>query len=103
MNHQFKPGDLALVIASPRKENPNVGRCVELLCLVMPDETVPMPSGHGLHNVGDRGAWMCYAPGLLLGDLDAGGIDLILPERLSPLRGDFAPYQQKAKEAEPCA
>ncbi|GAI38068.1 unnamed protein product, partial [marine sediment metagenome] len=47
-------------------------------------------------------AWMCYAPGLLLGDLDAGGIDLILPERLSPLRGDFAPYQQKAKEAEPC-
>ncbi len=102
MNHQFKPGDLALVIASPRKENPNVGRCVELLCLVMPDETVPMPSGHGLHNVGDRGAWMCYAPGLLLGDLDAGGIDLILPERLSPLRGDFAPYQQKAKEAEPC-
>ncbi|WP_156747522.1 hypothetical protein [Pseudomonas sp. JY-Q] len=46
---------------------------------------------------------MCYAPGLLLGGRDAGGIDLILPERLSPLRGDFAPEQQKAKEAEPCA
>lgn len=103
MSHQFKPGDLALVIASPRKNNPNVGRCVELLRLVMPGETVPMPCGRGLQNVSDRSAWMCYALGLLLGELDAGGIDLILPERLSPLRGDFAPEQQKAKEAEPCA
>lgn len=103
MSHQFKQGDLALVIASPRKDNPNVGRCVELLCLVLPGEKVQMPSGHYLQNVSDRPAWMCYAPGLVMGYLDAGGIDLILPERLSPLRGDFAPEQQKAKESEPCA
>lgn len=103
MSHQFKQGDLALIIASARKNNPNVGRCVELLRLVMPGETVPMPCGRELQNVSDRSAWMCYAPGLLLGELDAGGIDLILPERLSPLRGDFEPGQQKAKEAEPCA
>lgn len=103
MSHQFKPGDLALVIASPRKDNPNLGRCVELLCLVMPGETVPMPSGRGLQNFSNRPAWMCFAPGLMLGDLDVGGIDLILPERLAPLGGDFTPEQQKAKEAEPCA
>ncbi len=103
MNHQFKPGDQALIIASPRRNNPNVGRCVELLRLVMPGETGPMPCGRGLQNVSDRSAWMCYAPGLLLGGRDAGGIDLILPERLSPLRGDFELEHQKAKEAEPCA
>ncbi|RMP74164.1 hypothetical protein ALQ20_01293 [Pseudomonas syringae pv. atrofaciens] len=92
MSHQFKPGDLALVINHTFP--PVIGTCVELISrhLVSPvDRKDPMDPGVYEQEGGD--------PVWVVSDDKA----IVWEKWLIPLRGDFAPEQQKAKEAEPCA
>lgn len=101
MSHQFKPGDLALVI---RREN--AGRAVTLARQYLGPTTYRNEHGYQLIPPGVV-AWEVEADSLIATRTATGRV--VLVERLAigekclmPLRGDFAPEQQKAKEAEPC-
>lgn len=98
--HNFKAGDLALIVVD---ENPNrIGKCVELVRLVQPDEWYRPPVECDLlvNNTSGSAVW------LVLGDVSCTtyGGQLIrgfcqkCPSRLMPLRGDFAPERQKSQE-----
>lgn len=91
MTNNFKPGDLALTLISlPILP---AGSVVELYKAIKPGDNLncvrhPIPA--------IRKGWWCAH----------GEIGDRLPfaeTSLMPLRGDFVPEQQKAKEAEPCA
>ncbi|WP_122583210.1 hypothetical protein [Pseudomonas viridiflava] len=86
MNHQFKSGDLALVINHTYP--PVIGTCVELISrhLVSPvDRKDPMDPGVYEQEGGD--------PVWVVSDDKA----IVWEKWLIPLRGDFAPEQQKAQ------
>lgn len=106
MSNQFKPGDLALIIGSKVPDSPNVGRSVELVRLIRTGERLDKGDGTFARHVGGE-AWIVSAKGLKLRSLSRGWIDAsdqaVCSEKyLIPLRGDFEPEQQKAKEAESC-
>lgn len=90
MSHQFKPGDLALtLVAIPGLID--AGVTVEVSKIILP---------------GDRFR-ICGEPQRavktivsVVRDSEKFGFE---PKHLMPLRGDFQPEQQKAKEAEKCA
>lgn len=94
MIHQFKSGDLALIVGSLNASH--IGQCVEVMDVFVDSQREYLYGGHehlteatgqpcAFVNVGTTGAW-------------------IYPQRLlMPLHGNFTPEQQKAKEAEPCA
>jgi hypothetical protein len=91
VNHQFKPGDLALVINDTFP--PVIGTCVELISrhLVSPvDRKDPMDPGV-YEQEGGEAVWVVSEDKAIVGE-----------KWLMPLRGDFAPEQQKTREAEPC-
>ncbi|MGE8454002.1 MAG: hypothetical protein ACN6OP_26010 [Pseudomonadales bacterium] len=107
MNHNFKPGDLALIVGSSKGTSPNIGMAVELVIKLRTNDCFNLPDGRRAVNKGPE-CWLVEAFGLLAattraGRIDLGGITLALERYLMPLRGDFAPEQQKAKEAKPCA
>ena len=92
MSHNFKAGDLALTL---------VDRCgvpamtqVELVELVEPGRLLTMVNGGKARF--SYPAWRCSTA--LIPDADL----MFRTRELMPLRGDFIPEQQKAKEAEPC-
>ena len=89
MSRNFKPGDLALTL---------VDRCgvpamtqVELVELVAPGTLLTMVNGGKARF--SYPSWRCSTA--LIPDADL----MFRPKELMPLRGDFAPEQQKAKEA----
>ncbi|WP_440064825.1 hypothetical protein ACTAB2_05600 [Pseudomonas syringae] len=89
MSNQFKPGDLALVIAGGF-----LGQALELIRFVQPGETVVSPTGkiYEFRPKAGIGGWLC-----------ASDSEMVIKheKNLIPLRGDFSPEQQKAKESEP--
>lgn len=93
MSHQFKPGDLALVINS--RDDTRIGNTVEIIEVLVDSQKEYEAYGftHRGHADGSRSAFV-----------DFGGADIWFfdQKNLMPLRGDFAPEQQKAKEAESC-
>ena len=103
MNHNFKPGDLAMIVDS-RARDANVGRVVSLV------ESMGFPAvyfwkGIEYRNTTGSQVWVIEVQGDPL-ETRGGGHAVrgpICEYKLMPLRGDFAPDQQKAKEAEPCA
>lgn len=97
---QFKPGDLALIIGGPC-----AGCCVELISFHAKGSYVMVSSGSLCF--ADVASWRVSGAGLTakFGNLPERRPvkdGLIGPELLMPLRGDFQPEQQKAKEVEPC-
>jgi hypothetical protein len=101
MSHQFKPGDLALIIGSSRGTSPNIGMAVELVEKVAHQSEICIPDGRKMLNRGPD-SWLVSAQGLvaqlLSGDrVDLGGITLVEERHLVPLRGAFTPQQQKSK------
>ncbi|MEE5060516.1 hypothetical protein V2J93_17140 [Pseudomonas alliivorans] len=94
MNHKFKPGDLALVIKSRAPQH--IGRCVEVLGVLIDDREIYQYLGETHEGAADfsLSAFIRF---------DDCGVWMIKQSSLMPLRGNFAPEQQKAKEAEPCA
>ncbi len=101
--HEFKPGDLALIVADVLPQQ--IGKCVELVKMVKPghwykppvDCIVPMGM---IHNATDSDVWV------VIGDVSCTtyggqlihGFTQKCPTRLMPLRGDFVPERQKAQE-----
>ena len=107
MRHNFKPGDLVLIVGSESPDSPNVGMAAELVHMIFPGDRFTAPDGRPAMNVSEKESWMLSAPGLLARNsdgawIDRGGIAFTQEHHLMPLRGDFTPEQQKAKEAEPC-
>ncbi|WP_054076560.1 hypothetical protein [Pseudomonas amygdali] len=101
MNHQFKPGDPALIVGSSCNLSPNIGMAVELVQQLRTNDKFSLPDGRPLLNRGPA-CWLVQAPGLAAalhhgGWADIGGIALVMGHHLVPLRGDFAPEQQKAQ------
>ncbi|MFV3314096.1 hypothetical protein [Pseudomonas sp. NY15374] len=90
MSHQFKPGDLALTLASI-PGHITAGACVEVRRILEAGEEYQMPDARFRTN--------CKMVMVTKGRSHY----LYKPSELMPLRGDFSPEQQKAKEAEPCA
>lgn len=84
MSHQFKPGDPVLIVGCRTMSHFN-GSCAEI--------------------INHQGAWDLLGTGMQdwymirCGNFEAYATAGVL----MPLRGDFKPEQQKAKEAEPCA
>lgn len=107
MAHQFKPGDLAMIVGSSKGISPNIGMAVELVQKVPANDHFMLADGTRLQNRGPA-CWLIESTGLRAalhhgGWADIGGIALAEERHLMPLRGDFAPDKHKSKEAEPCA
>ena len=104
MSHKFKPGDLALIVGASNVTS-NIGQVCELVEHLPNDSIsnwVDPSDGCRIQNTAGVPAWLVTGDGLASW---CGGIGwvLALERHLMPLRGDFEPEQQKAKEAEPCA
>lgn len=89
MNHNFKPGDFALTLVG-NDSYPAMTE-VELIRFLTPGDVweykellLPLV----------KAVWVCRSRCWEM---------VYQPKDLMPLRGDFAPEQQRAKEAEPCA
>ncbi|CRM40238.1 hypothetical protein [Pseudomonas sp. 37 R 15] len=104
MNHNLKPGDLALIVGSSCAEN--IGKTVRLVEFV-PVGGVPIVNGQAygprLHPT-----WVVETPGgeaslivprVSTGRLESVSVGACRESWLMPLRGDFTHEQQKAKEA----
>lgn len=103
MSHNFKSGDLALIVSSSKGTSPNIGMSVELVMKLRTNDYFNLPDGRRAVNKGPE-CWMVEASGLFAttiqaGRIDLGGISLVQECHLMPLRGDFTHEQQKAKEA----
>jgi len=101
MNRNFKPGDLAIVVASTQIPE-IVSMCVELLVRVERDERIDF-EGYRWFSVNSPVAWVVRGRGILCmtaaGDIvDRNGLSMIGEHRLMPLRGDFAPERQQDQQ-----
>lgn len=100
MSHQFKPGDLALIVKEDHPDN--MGRVVELLFLVGAGDIYQRPDGEKARNAAGIAIWVVSAVGLLHrrrpNDWYVAGWTQKAPYNLMPLRGDFAPEQSKSRE-----
>lgn len=94
MSHQFKPGDLAIIVSTGPRCEQNLGKVVEVVEVECPplDDHPICVRGDGM--VGQLAGFGAVRP---------AHTNWCRPRQLMPLRGDFAPEQQKAREAEPCA
>lgn len=99
MSHQFKPGDLALIVgAFTRAEN--IGKQCELLELLGPEQVSEWrdPSdGCQVQNGSTEPGWLVIGDGIVSYNGEDGFV-IADPRHLMPLRGDFTPEQQKTKE-----
>lgn len=102
MSHQFKPGDLALIVGHRYKAT-NVGKSGVLQCVVAPGEEVLFPHtfhGYrcaGIFNKGDRPLWFMVGDSLF-SSAGAQGFVLVHESNLMPLKGDEQPAQVRQAE-----
>lgn len=100
MSHQFKPGDLALIVRAIHSEN--LGKVVELIrCTSEP--YISLADGGVTRNDGSLVCWeiKCESLTVTRGGIPTGrGTQFgAIPEKsLMPLRGVFAPEQTKTRE-----
>jgi hypothetical protein len=105
MTNNFKPGDSALIVGA-RNYPENIGKTCELVELLPPSAVsvwLDPEDGRPVANASGFICWLVIGDGLISGIENTQGACLAMPSHLMPLRGDFTPEQQKAKEAEPCA
>jgi hypothetical protein len=96
VSHEFKPGDLALIVNC--EEPNNIGKCVELVELVEPGATyragrflIQNTSGVPVWHVVGEVTTSCNV------HVVAGHTQKV-ESRLMPLRGDLQPEGQKSQE-----
>ena len=104
MSHNFKRGDLALIIRSRNSEN--VGRTVTVRAAAKAGEVL-IYGGGGFVTCSD-GQFVVEGEIVVRALLDhvkkrTVKVHAFSARCLMPLRGDFTHEKQKAKEAEPCA
>lgn len=99
MNHNFKPGDLAMIVGAfclPQ----NIGKTVVLEELLGDGQISAWrdpADGCHIHNTAGSAGWIVIGEGLSSwcgGD----GWCLVDSKHLMPLRGDFTPERQKCRE-----
>lgn len=97
MNHNFKPGDLALIVGTVSHPQ-NIGKTCELIEHLDPGQVSHWKDSEGFHQKNDdtSAAWIVSGHELS-GDGVRGSL-LVDSKHLMPLRGDFAPERQKAQE-----
>lgn len=100
MSHQFKAGDMALVIGASIESN--IGVVVELIRKTT-DPVIRLSDGRRVNNPENEICWEVSADGLVttnkLKTIPFKVKYAAAPERrLMPLRGDFATEQQKSRE-----
>lgn len=104
MNHQFKRGDLAIIVGA-NSLTQNIGKQCELREFVVSGDCYVAPNG-AVYRHDDVPCWTLVGDDLVAaveGEAVQLGFGVHEPKHLMPLLGDFAPERQKAKEAEPCA
>ena len=98
--NQLKQGDLALIVGAFGMTQ-NIGKECHLVQFVQTDEVFIAPNGDKCQH-GDVPAWIVCGEGLCtsfeVGDIEHGNWAVCAPKHLMPLRGDFAPEQQKSRE-----
>lgn len=87
MSHNFKPGDLALTLTT-KYRFPAMSQ-VELIVFLREDQQAQEPDSH---------IWTAPYDGWVAGRGQGEGYGFYRPSQLLPLRGDFAPEQQKSRE-----
>ncbi len=89
MNHNFKPGDLALVIGGKAL----LGKVVTVNIWINPDDEFLSPSGN-LYKYADTN----HASGFLVLDATDKKLAIKHPHNLMPLKGEPEPEQAKQTE-----
>lgn len=111
MAHEFKAGDLALVVGAVNADSPNIGKSVELITYARYGDLVEHTDGSRFKYIG-HGGWLAIGEGIMMRErllngsyiwADKGGSSFFDARHLMPLRGDFQLEQKNEKEAEPCA
>lgn len=90
MSHNFKPGDLAMIVKSFPECAENFGRCVEVV-----EVDHPVMDKFPIRVAADNLKGVCQFSGAV----ESVNFCWCAPSCLIPLRGDFTLEQQKAKEA----
>lgn len=98
MNHNFKPGDLALIVGAFNAPK-NIGKTCELVEYLAAGQISNWtgPDGRRVGNADDGEAWIVIGEGIE-GWGDSKGWALVDHKHLMPLRGDFTPERQKESE-----
>lgn len=102
MNHQFKPGDLAIIVGA-NSLTQNIGKQCELREFVTRGDFYVAPNGE-VYRHDDVPCWTLVGDGLVAvveGEVVDLGFGIHEPRHLMPLQDGFAPEQQKSKKAEP--
>lgn len=99
MSHQFKPGDLVVIVGA-NSLTQNIGKQCELREFVVSGDRFIAPNGVAYEHE-DAPCWTLAGEGLVAiidGELVNLGFGIHEPRHLMPLRGHFTPEQQKSKE-----
>lgn len=100
MSHNFKPGDLAMIVGAYNVPD-NIGKQCELIEYLRVEEIsgwVDPSDGLRIQNSAGGPAWLVVGEGLKSWCGCTGWV-IADARHLMPLRGDFTHEQQKAKEA----
>jgi len=99
MNHNFKPGDLAMIVGA-FSVTENIGRAVECAVFLAPGEERFYHDG--IFEAGPDGLWIVTAPDLYR-NCEEGLVKSSLagcaPQHLRPLRGDVSPEHQQEPQS----
>lgn len=99
MSHNFKPGDLVLIVGATT-DTKNIGKMAELVELVPPltFSCFVLPQGFRAFHDEPDACWLLAGDSLIQEDPSCNGFGIRSPRFLMPLRGDFAPERQKETE-----
>lgn len=99
MNHNFKAGDLVLIIGATTDTN-NIGKTAELVELVPPEtfSRFVLPKGSPAYHDEPMACWLLAGESLVQADPTCNGFGIRAARYLMPLRGDFTPERQETKE-----
>lgn len=99
MSHNFKPGDLAVIVGA-NSLTQNIGKVCELRRLIVSGDMYIAPNGV-VYQHDDVPCWVVVGEGLFWiagGEPVQGDFGVHEPRHLMPLLDNSQPEQQKAKE-----
>lgn len=97
MGHEFKPGDLALIIKGQKGHENNIGKVVNLCFMVADQESYSAPGGYVQTNCSGSLVWVVQAD-CLTNPSPWTGWAQCAPENLMPLKGDEQSAQVRQAE-----
>ena len=98
MSHQFKPGDLVIIVGA-NSLTQNIGKHCELRQFVISGDRFLAPNGV-MYNHCDVPCWTLAGEGLVAvidGEVADFGFGVHEERHLMPLRGDFAPTEENSQ------